>query len=358
MLNAFTGEVMIKYRNELLLLPSILLIVSFIAVAPEVFAACDCETEGQGIQDSSWVKSDKIIYFQRKGKIYKTKFNSDEVTLLADHGLDYASQVKLSPFAQYIFYSGHTEKEGFSSYIYDIKHKKDYKLQIIYHPGFITPEIEFSPDDKKAVWTEIDPRYNLKKFVIINLENMESESVAYPLEEDIFLGDYRRTEAKWSADANFIYLGTIAFPNGAYYKYDIVNNKMSKIDGRLNHSINTCDPDSGLHFVDSNRELPYYRTPLPQWQSCDKSSPIDGLSAIVDNKYNLVVTTPEGKIITVDHGGYTQCEGVTIHILSWLEGGKYLLYRKNSALYIYGIDENKKSILHFSENNGFLWTDN
>ncbi len=194
-------------------------------------------------------------------------------------------------------------------------------------------EFEFSPDSKKAILINIHGNYKLLNFVIMNLENKTFESVPYP-KEVFTINDFRGIEAKWSLDARYVYLRLIAYPIGANFEYDITSKKMTKIGDQYQH---------------------YEPLPL-QWKYCLPNISMGGANAVIDEAYNLNVTTPEGNTILVDKGEYDDCEGVTICLISWVEDGKYLIYSNPSHIkYIYGLEENKKAILFDSDVYYFGW---
>jgi len=83
---------------------------------------------------------------------------------------------------------------------------------------------------------------------------------------------------------------------------------------------------------------------------------MDRADIAIDNEFNLLLTTPEGKKVLIDKGEYNQCEGVTIRVLSWLENGKYLIYQVHGTTYIFGVEENRKSILSIGSE--FGWDNN
>jgi hypothetical protein len=65
----------------------LLLAVTLFAILPaRVFASCNDPGGPRASLDKSWVRIDRKIYLGRKGKIFQTRFNSNRLTILADHG--------------------------------------------------------------------------------------------------------------------------------------------------------------------------------------------------------------------------------------------------------------------------------
>jgi len=271
-------------------------------MAQPAFAAdCGKATSTQSVTDRSWIKSDKPIYLAREGKIYVSQFNSEKLTLLAGHGFDYMSGFQMSPDSKHLIWSG----------------------------GFFK---------------------SVEKFSIMDIGTHEIESIPFPLDVKK-LHDFRALELSWSPDGNDIYLGFIAWPTQAALKYNLVFRKFSTIDGYYKSS-----GDFGFHYLEKGKELPVYRTPCLQWQCGGQGSFTPGETANIDSNHNLILKTPDGKTFNLDKGDSNRCEGETIRILSWLENGNYLIYTKSGSVYIYGIAEQKKTILFkISEVNFFGW---
>lgn len=276
----------------------------------------------------------------RDGKILQTRFNSKHLTVLADHGFDYLSEFSLSPDVQFIAYMGYKNKQ-FSSYLYDLKHGKDYKLPIDYDPPTFLPQVEFSPDSKKLAWPAVNPKRGSQRIVIMNLEDFTSQVRPYPLDVRT-LGDYRATIAKWSPDGRYVYFGSIAFPVGAYYKYDVGAGEFARIDG-----------DDG-HFIENGNELSYYKLPCPRWTCAEQDKPLDGESATIDDNYRLIIKTADGTEVTVERGALTPCGTPTIFPIAWLEHGKYFAYELDGIAYIYGVDEHRKAVLFDTSGSKFF----
>ena len=321
----------------------------FLLITPEVFAESECGgimARENTNYDRSWVKSEKPLYLVKDNKIYKTGFNTNDLTLLADHAYIYISQFKLSPDSHYIYYNGHIGGGRFTQYLYDLTTNEDYRLTT---PERITHS-EFSPDSKKIILLNNNVKERQENFIVMNLEDKSFESVIYPI-DIILLKDFRGVTARWSLDARYIYLGAISYPEGAYYKYDVESKQMIKIDGKyISHRDSQDYKDLGIHYIEEQKELQFYRQPCLQWSCGNQGKAMKGVNAKIDKDHRLKVTTPEGREIIVDKGEYDNCEGVTIRVLSWVENGKYLIYQHPyNITYIYGVEGNKKSVLFDSD---------
>jgi hypothetical protein len=336
--------------HRLLNWPLLLVLTLFAIVPTKVFASCSDQGGPRASLDKSWVKINRRIYLGREGKIFETRFNSNQLTVLADHGFNYLSTFTLSPDVQYIAYKGYKDKH-FSSYLYDIKHGRDYKLPINYESATsisqgkyfsLDPQVEFSPDSKKLAWPAVDPQRNSQQIVIMNLENQTSQVRSYPLDVRT-LGEYRTTIAKWSPDGKYLYFDSIAFPVGAYYKYDVVAEQFARIDGHDGR------------FIENGRELPYYARPCHRWSCAEQDKPMAGESATIDNDYRLIIKTADGKEVTVDQGALTPCGTPTMWPIAWLENGKYYVYDLDGIAYIYGIKEHRKAVLFDMSGTGVFY---
>jgi hypothetical protein len=319
---------------------------------PNAIAGCDDETREQALHDRSWIKSDKTIYVAEDGKIFERQFNGETMTQLADHGFGRISDFELSRDGRFILYSG--SHAGVSDYyVYDTKTREDYRL-----PTNGYASIRFSPDGERLAWvagTTVEPA---ETFEIMNLMDHSLISVAYP-EEARTLHDYRTTEPRWSLDGKEVYLATLAYPTGAYFRYNLQEKKISRIDGRFQPWNNDGRNEGyGIHFIEEGKELPFHRPPCIQWQCVEGGTPMKGATAVVNSDYELIVKTPDGHEATVDQGEYNECEGVTIGILSWVENGRYLVYEVHQKAFVYGVLEKKKAALFDSpEIVPFGWAD-
>lgn len=335
-----------------------IILTAFLLTASQAYEDCEHKTikppaKNQNY-DRSWIKSKKPIFLTKDGKIYKTLFNLNKLTLLADHKFNYISEFKLSPDTNYIYCSGHNKWGDFTECLYNLISGEDFELTT---PARITKS-EFSPDSKKIILLNNNVKERQQNFAIMNLENKSVESIPYPI--DFYsLNDFRSVEAKWSLDSRYIYLGAIAYPDGAYFKYDSESKQTTKIDGRYHpfHDYRDAE-DAGIHFIEDQKELPFYRPLCLQWQCGNQGKAMSGVKAVIDKDYNLKIITSDGKEVIVDKGEYNQCEGITIRILSWLEDGKYLIYQHpHDVTYIYGVEENKISVLFDSGGIRFGWED-
>ena len=327
-------------------------------ITSETFAFCKGNATKPSVKelnhDRSWVKSEKPIFLATNGKIYKTWFNSNKYTLLADHNFAYINDFSLSPDTNFIYYEGLNKKHGFTSYIYNTISGEDYKLPNL---GPIS-RLEFSPDSKKVLWINENHKEKQQNLAVVNLENLSLESIPYPV-DPFSLGDFRFAEAKWSLDSQDIYLGMIAYSDAAYFKYDVKSKQMYKIDGRHHYFHDyKGTPEQEIQFIENQNKMVYYKPPCLQWQCTNQGKAMVGANAVIDEDYNLKVTTPDGKEFVLDKGEYSQCAGVTIRIISWLENGKYLIYQDpNYITYIYGIKDNKKAVLFDPANMFYGWKD-
>ncbi len=342
-------DTLVPTKTHKLLNGPLLLAVMLFAILPaRVFASCSDQGGPRASLDKSWVKIDRKIYLGRNGKIFQTSFKSTNLTLLADHGFTYLSEFSLSPNVQYIAYKGYKDGQ-FSSYLYDLKHGKDYKLPIAYDPARLYPQhkyfsphpqVEFSPDSKKLAWPAIDPNNDSQRIVIFNLESQTSQVQSYPLDVRT-LGNYRMTTAKWSPDGKYVYFENLAFPVSAYYKYDVGAQTFSRIDGQDGH------------FIEHGHELPYFALPCPRWSCATQDQPTAGESATIDDHYRLTIKTADGKEVMVDQGVLTPCGTPTLFPIAWLQNGKYYAYELDGVAYIYGIEEHRKAVLFDSSGSKF-----
>lgn len=303
----------------------------FAVLAAQAFAPCDKQGGPQAPLDKSWVKINRQIYFGRQGKIYQTRFNSNQLTVLTDHGFDYLSEVTLSPDVQYIAYRGYKNKQ-FSSYLYDLKRGQDYRLPIDYDPPVFLPTVEFSPDSKMLAWPAINPRGDSQQVVIMNLENHTSQVRRYPLDVKSLV-DYRMTTAKWSPDGKYLFFETIAFPVSAFYKYNVGTQEFVIISGKDGR------------FIENGNDLPYYSLPCRRWSCAEQDKPMKGESATIDDHYRLIVKSVDGHEVTVDKGAVSACGIPTISFEAWLDNGKYLVYLLDGIAYIYGVHDHRKAVL-------------
>ena len=314
-------------------------------------AGCDEKAREQALHDRSWIKSDKTIYIVKDGKIFERRFNGEQMTLLADHEFGRVSDFELSRDGRFILYSG--SYGGASHYVYDTKTREDYRLPT---KGFAF--IRFSPDGERLAWvagTTVEPA---ETFEIMNLRDHSLISVPYP-EEARTLHDYRMTEPRWRPDGKALYLATHAFPTGAYFRYDLQEKTISRIDGRFQPWNNDGRNEGyGIHLIEQGKEVPFYRPPCMQWQCVEGGIPMTGATAVINSDYELIVKTPDGHEATVDQGEYNDCEGVTIGIRSWVENGKYLVYQVHGETFVYGLLERKKAVLFDSHDiECFGWAD-
>lgn len=309
---------------------------------------CHQQTAKTAPSDRTWVKSSQEIYLEEDGKIFKTRFDSDKLEILADHDFAYVSSFRLSQDSAYIAYTGYSAQAGFNSYVYDVRRQQDNWLG-----GQINPE--FSPDGKSLAWTMEDKAMRERTIAILDLQTKSTRQINYPLDPNI--KNYRITRVAWSLDSTSIYIGTIAFPDGQYARYDLATGQLSPIEGRFHPFHDQRDMhDAGLHYIEGGREVPVFKAACPQWQCANQGAPMPGVSAMIDKQYRLVVALPSGEQLVVAQGGYNQCEGATIQILSWVQNGKYLTYRVGGTVYIYGLVERRMSPL-FTGGVEFGWND-
>jgi hypothetical protein len=336
-----------------LLLPIVALLQFPVVLFPaNAIAGCDDKTREQALHDRSWIKSDKTIYIAEEGKILERRFNGEKMRLLADHGFGRVSHFELSRNGRFILYSG--SHAGASNYVYDTKTREDYRL-----PTTASAiNIRFSPDSERLVWVAGTTVRPAETFEIMNLMDHTLISVPYP-EEARTLHDYRMTKPRWSLDGKEVYLATIAYPTGAYFRYSLQEKKISRIDGRYQPWNNDGHNDGfGIHFIEEGKDLPFYKPPCMQWRCVEGGRPMKGAAAIINSDYELVVKTPDGHEATVDQGEYNNCEGVTIGIRSWIENGKYLIYQVHGETFVYGVLEKKKAALFDSPGVEFFgWAD-
>jgi hypothetical protein len=191
------------------------------------------------------------------GKIFKRQFNGEKLTQLADSGFGNISHFELSPNGRFILYTGYP-----GSFIYDTKKNENNKLPT----NSVGINIRFSPDGESVVWVDERPPERPTAFEVFNLIDHSLISVPYPAEAQN-LHDYRSTDVRWSLDGKDVYLGAIAYPTGAYFKYNFQDRKITKIDGRYQSWNNDGHNEGfGIHFSEAGKELPFYKPPCMQWQ--------------------------------------------------------------------------------------------
>jgi hypothetical protein len=336
----------------------VLIVLAFLLIATSAQAGCDDKAKLDAAHDRSWVKSDKVIIYKQDKKIYKMAFNASDASVVASPGFAYLeSDLALSADGRYAVYGGWQSATQYAAYAFDTTLNTEFKLPVNLPEqgrGRSTPKFSFSPDGKSIAWVEDAAFKGAVDFTVMTLGTKATATVPFPAEAQK-LQDYRATDIKWSADGSALYLGLVAYPMGAYFRYDIGASKLTKIDGAYlgYHG----DPaKSGMHFYENGKEPALFGQTCLQWQCSGQGKAADGESVAIDKDDQLVLTTPDGKSVVVDKGSENQCEGVTIRALSWLEGGKYLVYALKGAVYIYGVDEGRKAIL-FDSLPQFAWGD-
>ncbi len=354
--------------------PSILGIVLVgILFIPALNAFACGDAAKQQEDDRSWVKSEKIIYLGKDGKIFEAKFNSQKLILLADHGFEYISDFMLSPDTRFIYYNGKIPNAGFVNYLYNTQSGADIKL-----PDNIFDGTEFSPDSNYLLWSN---GYELKRtgyglrsngyelsFELLDSINAHTELFSFPSE--VRKLDRPRTDAKWGRDGENIYLSAYDRKNEDYYRFNLKSRKFTKISGRVQQFHDYKHPaNDGVHYIENGKEILIYKSPCLQSLCSGQGKAERGETAFIDKHNTLIVKTADGKVITIDHGtDHSQekpdqpiptCGGVSIRMLSWLENGRYLIYQLGETTYIYGIKEHRKAEL-FNRRDSYLqfgWED-
>lgn len=336
----------------------ILLLFVFISTSAKCIACNDFLNKEVRNDSLGWVKSNIQIYATKKnGELIKTSFSSRNQEIVSEHNFVNQRYLVMSPDGRYIVYSASTNHlTGEILYLYDTITKND--QQIFTLPKNDIVELKFSPNSKKIALLNIKAphRQEISKegIFLIDLPMLQKQFIPYPKNAKVPQQKVRSSELAWAADEKNIYImfGSWGKFPIEYFKLNVINLTLSKIEGKPS----TEFFDNPI-FIENGVEALTYKTELLQWQRGFQKLlyPEKKLSAFIDDKYILYIKSKNGIISKIAQGSYSQCQGITISIIAWIEAGKYLIYRINNNIYIYGLSEKKTSLLFSSNDIRFGW---
>ena len=316
-----------------------------------VQAACAGPDDLQSADCRNWIDSDQVLFAAHEGKLFRMHFNSIRNDVLVDQGFK-SLTFWLSADTRYIGYVGYTDA-GFSAHVYDNADGSDHLLPV---PDARLLRLEFSPDGRMLAWADSLRPDGRPTIAIMNLADRSIQSLRYPIDVHT-LGDYRMTEVHWSLDSRQLLIGSVAYPQGDYYRLSLPSLAVAPIEGRfVPYSSSGKLSEAGMHFSHDGHDLTYYRQPCLQWQCSNQGQPAAGESVHIDKNHMMTVTTTQGGEQVAARGGCEQCGDGSVRVLSWLEQGQYLVYELRGATYLYGVAEGRTAKL-FDPGWQFGWRD-
>jgi hypothetical protein len=144
--------------------------------------------------------------------------------------------------------------------------------------------------------------------------------------------DAADTDVYWSQDGRHVLMAVDDRRRGEhYYQVDPAKPSFDAIEGH---------PDDVWwkppRFVAGGSQIPTAQIETAQSMNRQSSStsPDSVWSAQVDSRYRLSLSSRNASWDAVDTGHYDNCEGTTIGIEGWFDGSRYLVYMRDSKIYM------------------------
>lgn len=305
------------------------------------------------------IESDEKIYYSKKdGNINVIDFSKKTIENLSDENFVYRSNFSISNSGRYIFFgSTYKDYSKQSVFLYDTLKKQT--IKIFDTPKFDGFDVAFSPDEQTLAFINVDIPHrqdiNNEGLFLIDLNTLNQSFITYPESAKISQSEVLGSEIKWSESGNDLYIRFISNIEGVvtreFFRLEINDKKYKKIEGSYiesvyqtqfiegdilikTHEIDALQSDRGLNTLKAPNQLK---------------------SAYIDESYKLIFENSDGQEVVVDKGEYNECAGQTIHINSWFNGSRYLVFTNNSVRYIYDSLRDKKLVLFNDPQVVFGW---
>lgn len=281
------------------------------------------------VDDRAWVKDSEIIYgVTLHGQLFRTRFNSNSLEILTDHGFEDFEGLYVAADKKHGLYSGRMPDGTSVIYLYDFEHGKDLDIsKLVKNPGAFPI---FSPDGKNVL-LDGDPRQ------IFNVDTLSVRDIPFP---DASPGSKKYfLQNAWSEDGRSLYLQTMTDHTLRYYRFELPTWTSTQIDGH---------PDASgafVHFIQNGKEVSTYDPVAIQSMEgwTPRISPDGKLTVRLTEGHDLVIESANGKPVLVQKGGYDECQGEHVRVAGWSSDSGYLVYFLEGYSRIYGVEELKST---------------
>jgi hypothetical protein len=294
--------------------------------------------------DSSWIQSTKILYgTDLDGGIFRIEPRTARVSRLDGHGVQRVHIQQLSADGRHLLFGGASGDES-PWYLRDTLRGTDRHLsEVPARPSGVL----FSPDSRVLAW--LDERTPAQAHIWIeNLADGQTASVRLPF---AVAGDTDGFVAVgWSrVDAHVLYVAHVLFPRFVkFFAVDVQRLTLREATGNFDETTRTC------HIPEHGKDSVF---PVGPCTNCPRSR-LDasaGMTAWIDDDARLMLTGNGTPAHMLEQGTRSPLSGINLRLIGWLEAGRYLLYQRDSAVVVYGVDEDRRASIADVGDLNFTW---
>jgi hypothetical protein len=287
---------------------------------------------------AGWIHARTPLYLvDEKGRLQRGTFGGDAWTPVSDHGFTSQPHVAIDRSHRWIGYQGAVgDGTRWQYWLFDLETGSDRLVLELTADAWALPS--FSPDGRTMAMF-VDPVKPGAADAGMYLVDTQTATVRHlPLPPDYPASDRIVGRQSWSATGDLlVWIG----------HHPLRGYRVSLADGSY-HPIEAKDRTNGLYsFAQDGEDIELAEEAFPQSQwARQRAESADGKwVAEIDRQHRLRLSPASGDDRVIAQGSVNDCEGITIGVMGWVDGGEYVVYRLDDVSYVYGTRSGETALL-------------